>query len=154
MSTTMDAASSPNPTSTQIGAIGECLVAAGILEASGGRLSPFKPIADDDGIDLLLFDKHTRKATPVQIKCRRSFDDPKAQTVQFDVRLKTFAAEGERYLLCVKLTGALVDTLWLIPARDLSTVARETPSKLVIVPPPNPPPTTASPPTGWGVARG
>jgi len=124
----------PGPTSTQVGAIGECLVAAGILEASGGRLSPFKPVADDDGMDVLLFDKVTRRAIPIQVKARRSFDDPKAQTVQFDVRLKTFAREGEGYLLCVKLEGASVGTLWLIPSADLPKVARQTPTHLTVVP--------------------
>lgn len=109
-------------------------MAAGILEASGGRLSPFKPIADDDGMDLLLFDKVTRRAIPLQVKARRSFDDPKAQTVQFDVRLKTFTRQGEGYLLCIKLEGASIGTLWLIPAADLPTVARQTPTHLTVVP--------------------
>jgi hypothetical protein len=122
------------PTTTQIGAIGECLVAAAILEGSAGRLSPFKPIADDDGMDLLLFDKVTRAAIPLQIKCRRGYDDPKAQTVQFDVRLKTFTQEGEGYLLCIKLQGAAVDTLWLIPASELKTIARQSPTHLIVVP--------------------
>jgi hypothetical protein len=122
------------PTSTQIGAIGECLVAAGILEASGGRLSPFKPVADDDGMDLLIFDKETRKAIPLQIKCRRGYDDPKARTVQFDTRLKTFTRKGEGYLLCLKLDGAAIETLWLIPAEDLETVAKKSPTHFIVVP--------------------
>jgi len=79
MSLALDVKDAAGPTSTQIGAIGECLVAAGILEASQGRLSPFKPIADDDGMDLLLFDKQTRRAIPLQIKCRRGFDDARAR---------------------------------------------------------------------------
>ena len=124
----------PSPSTTQVGAIGECLVAAWILEASGGRLSPFKPVADDDGMDLLLFDKLTRKAIPLQIKCRRKFDDPKAQTVQFDVRLKTFAQEGEGYLLCVKLDGATIGTLWLIPTRELESISNKTSTHFVVVP--------------------
>ena len=119
---------------TQVGAIGECLTAAGILEGSAGRLSPFKPIADDDGMDLLVFDKLTRKAIPLQIKSRRTYDDTKAQTVQFDVRLKTFAWEGEGYLLCIKLDGAAIDTLWLIPAMDLFGVAKRSSTHLIVVP--------------------
>jgi hypothetical protein len=125
-------------TTTQVGAIGECLAAAGILEGSAGRLSPFKPIADDDGMDLLLFDKVTRRAIPIQIKSRRTYDNAKAQTVQFDVRLKTFAREGEGYILCVKLDGAAVGALWLIPADELSTVARQSPTHLIVVPSANP----------------
>jgi hypothetical protein len=122
------------PTSTQVGAMGECLVAAAILHASAGQLSPCKPIADDDGMDLLLFDKVTRRAIPLQIKCRRNFDDPKAQTVQFDVRLKTFTQEGEGFLLCVKLEGVVIETLWLIPAAELRTVARPGGTHLTVVP--------------------
>jgi hypothetical protein len=121
-------------TSTQIGAMGECVAAAGILEGSVGRLSPFKPVADDDGMDLLLFDKLARKAIPLQIKTRRSYDDPKAQTVQFDVRLKTFAREGEGYVLCIKLDAVTIDTLWLIPAAEFAGVAKESPTHLIIVP--------------------
>jgi hypothetical protein len=128
-----DAALLPEPTTTQIGAIGECLVAAAILEASGGRLSPFKPVADDDGMDLLLFDKQTRKAIPLQIKCRRAFGNEKAKTVEFDVRLKTFAREGEGYLLCLKLDGASIDTVWLIPANELEGVARQSSTHLIVV---------------------
>lgn len=44
-------------TSTQIGAIGESVVAVGLTLTSQGRLAPFKPFADDDGIDLLIYDK-------------------------------------------------------------------------------------------------
>jgi hypothetical protein len=124
----------PGLTSTQVGAIGECLVAAGILDASNGRLSPFKPVADDDGMDLLLFDKENRRAIPLQIKARRSYDDEKAQTVQFDVRLKTFAREGEGYVLFLKMAGASVETFWLVPAKDLPAVARETSTNLTIMP--------------------
>jgi hypothetical protein len=57
-------------TATQIGAIGEALVASQLLLASDGRLTPFQPIADDDGIDLLVFDKRTRCAASVQVKAR------------------------------------------------------------------------------------
>ncbi|MEQ8282918.1 MAG: hypothetical protein RIC04_14270 [Parvibaculum sp.] len=55
-------------TSTQIGAIGEAAVASALILGSGGRLAPFRPFADDDGVDLLVFDKVTRKAVPVQVK--------------------------------------------------------------------------------------
>ena len=44
-------------TTTQIGAIGEDVVSRGLMIASNGRFSPFKPVADDDGIDLLIYDK-------------------------------------------------------------------------------------------------
>ena len=52
-------------TSTQIGALAENVVANELMIESGGRLSPFQPIADDDGIDLLVYDKVTGNALPI-----------------------------------------------------------------------------------------
>ena len=121
-------------TSTQIGAIGEAVIAAGLVDASAGQLSPFKPFADDDGTDLLVFDKVTRKATPVQIKCRTKLDDVDAGTVEFDVRLKTFAKQGQGFILAALLDHIDVRMLWLLPARDFDTIALHKADKLVIVP--------------------
>ena len=118
-------------TSTQIGAIGESLVATGLMAASGGRLAPFKPIADDDGIDLLLFDKLTGKAVPLQVKSRTGFDDAKAETVQFDVQQSTFAERG--HSLLALLNGTAVRKVWLIPGGRLAEVARRKPGKFVVV---------------------
>ena len=41
-------------TQTQIGSIGEVTVAPQLMLLSNGRLSPFLPFADDDGIDRVL----------------------------------------------------------------------------------------------------
>lgn len=60
----------PQPTSTQIGSIAENLVANALMVASHGRLSPFWPVADDDGIDLLIYDKESGRALPAQVKSR------------------------------------------------------------------------------------
>ena len=51
-------------TATQKGAIGESIVAIQLIVESGGRLSPFEPLADDDGIDLLIYDKQTGYSAP------------------------------------------------------------------------------------------
>ena len=118
-------------TSTQIGAIGESLVAAGLMVASGGRLAPFKPLADDDGIDLLLFDKLTGSAIPLQVKSRTGFDDPRAERVQFDVRHSTFAGRG--YTVMALVDGTTIRTLWLIPGDRLAEVAMRKADKLVVV---------------------
>jgi hypothetical protein len=123
-------------TSTQIGAIGEAIVAAGLMHASGGRISPFKPFADDDGTDLLLFDKLTKIAIPLQVKCRTGID--KGGTVQFDVRLKTFAREGSGFALAALLDGTAVQMSWLVPASKLDSVARMNSEKLTIVASPAP----------------
>ena len=118
-------------TTTQIGAIGESVVATGLMVASGGRLAPFKPVADDDGIDLLLFDKLTGKAIPLQVKSRTGFDDAAAETVQFDVRRSTFAGRG--YAIMALIDGTTIQTLWLIHGNRLADVATRKAGKFVVV---------------------
>ena len=120
-------------TSTQIGAVGEAVVATGLMLASKGRLSPYKPIADDDGTDLLVVDKQTRQIIPIQVKSRTKVDDPRAETVQFDVRLKTFAQDGKGYILAMLINGAELQAAWLIPSAKLAEVSTATTEKLVIV---------------------
>ena len=78
-------------TTTQIGAIGEHIAASQLMLASQGRLSPFLPMADDDGIDLLIFDKVTRSTLPIQIKSRTGIDQTTGRPVQFAVSLNTRA---------------------------------------------------------------
>ena len=58
-------------TQTQIGSIGEVTVAAQLMLLSHGRLSPFLPFADDEGIDLIVSDKLTGESLPVQTKPSR-----------------------------------------------------------------------------------
>ena len=109
-------------------------VAAAILEASGGRLSPFKPVADDDGMEFCSCST-SRPAGPFRFRlsARRVFDNEKAKTVEFDIRLKTFARKGDGYVLCVKLAGASIETAWLIPADELEGVARQSSTDFIVV---------------------
>jgi len=123
-----------NLTSVQIGAIGESVVAVGLMQATGGRLTPFEPFADDDGIDLLIYDKVTRRALPLQVKTRTKFDNEKAQTVQFDVQRSTFTDQGGTHLLAVLLDGTEFVCSWLVPMNDLQAVARSNATKYTIVP--------------------
>ena len=106
-------------TQTQIGAIGESLVASELVFASNGRLAPFTPFADDGGIDLLIFDKLTKGALPIQVKSRLKVDDEKAQTVQFDVRKATFSDGGNSHLIAVLVDRTNLRCAWLIPMSDL-----------------------------------
>jgi hypothetical protein len=55
---------------TQIGAIAENHVANMLIITTGGRLSEFQRVADDDGIDLLIYEKRSGRALPPQVKCR------------------------------------------------------------------------------------
>ena len=120
-------------TSTQVGSIGESVTACGLMLASRGRLSPYRPLADDDGVDLLLVDKQTREIVQLQIKCRTSFDNEAARTVQFDVQFTTFALNAKGYVLGIVLDGAKLVTGWLIPISELPKLARSTSKKLIVV---------------------
>lgn len=119
---------------TQIGCIGEKLVSAHLLIASNGRLSPFQPLADDDGVDLVVLDKLTRRSLCLQVKSRARIDS--GGTVQFDVRRQTFIPASGAFLLAVLLdlgAGAITCS-WLVPMTDLERVAQ--PGSLTIVPNP------------------
>lgn len=123
-------------TQTQIGTIGEVTVAAQLMLASDGRLSPFLPFADDDGIDLIVYDKVTGISLPVQVKARTSAKLGKSDTILFDVRRKTFSEHAGSFLLAIllDLTGGLIVRAWLIPMSELVLVARAGAEKLSITP--------------------
>ncbi len=123
-------------TSSQIGKIGETLVASQLMLASGGRLSPFLPLADDDGVDLILLDKVTAAALTIQVKSRTGVDDEKAQTVEFNVRLATFASRADAYVLGLLLdeAGQGIRSAWLVPNTELEHVSNRKRDKLVMTP--------------------
>ena len=49
--------------------IGENLLINAVMKASEGRLTPFQPLADDDGLDVLFFDKLTVPITVTVTIC-------------------------------------------------------------------------------------
>lgn len=127
--------------STQKGAIGENLLVNEVMKASGGRLSPFRPIADDDGLDVLFFDKITGNAVAVQLKTRtvslpKRNSNERGNTVHFEVRKSTFNETRRSYLIAAILNEKLTDFIctWIIPMSALLEIGRETPSKYVIRP--------------------
>ena len=135
----VDDTAAPSPTHmthTQIGTIGEVTVAAQLMLASEGRLSPFLPFADDDGLDLIVYDKVTGISLPVQVKARTSGKLGRSDTVLFDVRRKTFSAHADSFLLAILLdmTGGNILRAWLIPMSELSHIARVKSEKLSITP--------------------
>jgi hypothetical protein len=135
----------PSPTpalsSTQIGAIGENLLVNAVMKASKGRLSPFKPIADDDGLDVLFFDKETGNSAAIQLKCRTDTDrksnsKERGNTAQFDVRTATFKEGRRAYLVAALLNKAMTGFVcaWFIPMEELKTVGNAKSDKYVITP--------------------
>lgn len=125
--------------STQIGAIGENLLSNAVLTASDGRLSPFQPVADDDGIDVLFFDKDTGAAVAIQFKCRTvTLFKPKTQVrgnlAHFELRQATFSDARRAYLVAALCDEALtrIETSWLIPMSIIPSLAQDTSGKWVI----------------------
>lgn len=125
--------------STQIGALAENIVANELMIESKGRLSPFQPIADDDGIDVLIYDKITGNAVPLQVKARTSTinkpgKNERGNTVHFEVRKATHNDERRALLLCVLLSEDLRTTerAWLLPLEDLPSLTSDRTTKYVI----------------------
>lgn len=119
---------------TQRGAVAESLVTIELMVGSRGRLAPFKPLADDDGLDLLVYDKATGQATPLQIKARFGVDA--GGTVEFNVRTSTWRADPAAKLLCVLMSDRAIAAAWLIPMTELESVASLKRDKFILTPSP------------------
>jgi hypothetical protein len=76
---------------------------------------------------------YTRKSTEHNLDLEFNSLDAQRETVEFDIRLKTFAMKGDGYVLCVKLAGASIETAWLIPASELEGVARQSSTDFIVV---------------------
>ena len=123
-------------TTTQRGKIAELHVATALMGQSSGRLSPFEPISDDHGIDLVVLDKVTGRALPIQVKAWFLMPDKKGNTVQFDVRKATHSSDQMGAVICVVLDPETLEikVSWVIPIKDISTVGTERPGKFALAP--------------------
>ena len=127
--------------STQIGAIGENLLVNAVMKASDGRLSPFQPLADDDGLDVLFFDKVTGNSVAIQLKCRtvsirKRNSEERGNSVHFQVRQATFNQARRAYLVAALFNEELTEFVctWFIPMSLLPEVGKDISSKYVIRP--------------------
>ena len=127
--------------STQIGAIGENLLVNAVMKASDGRLSPFQPLADDDGLDVLFFDKLTGRSVAIQLKCRtvtlfKPGTKERGTGTHFEVRRATFSETRQAHLVAALMNEDLTQflTTWFVPLADLRHVGRITEKKFVIRP--------------------
>jgi hypothetical protein len=127
--------------STQIGTIGENLLVNAVMKASNGRLSPFLPLADDDGLDVLFFDKETGSSVAIQLKCRTDTDrksnsKERGNTAQFDVRKATFKEARSAYLVAALFNKAMTDfdCTWFISLEELAKISNVKANKYVITP--------------------
>ncbi len=121
---------------TQLGAISEGFVASQLILASLGRLSPYRPVADDSGVDLLLLDKRNGRVTPIQVKSRTKMLRRHPKIVHFQIRTATFREYKSGFLLAVlfALETLQVQRAWLIPMSRLRGVCRQQGDNLVIRP--------------------
>ena len=127
--------------STQIGAIGENLLVNAVMKASDGRLSPFQPMADDDGLDVLFFDKVTGHSVAIQLKCRtgtvrRRNSEERGNIAHCQVRQATFNAARRAHLVAALFNEDLSRFLvtWFLPMEELPKLGRDISGKWVIRP--------------------
>jgi hypothetical protein len=127
--------------STQIGAIGENLLVNAVMKASDGRLAPFQPLADDDGLDVLFFDKLTGNSVAIQLKCRtvtlfKPGTKERGTGTHFEVRRATFNEARRAYLVAGLMSEDLTRflTTWFVPLSLLPQLGRGTDKKIVIRP--------------------
>lgn len=128
-------------TSTQIGAIGENLLVNAVMKVSEGRLSPFQPLADDDGLDVLFFDKLTGNSVAIQLKCRtvtlfKPGTKERGTATHFELRKATFSEARRAHLVAALVKDDLTQflTTWFIPLASLPELGRDNSKKLVIRP--------------------
>ena len=127
--------STPKLSPTHIGIIGENLLVHAVMKASGGRLSPFKPVADDDGLDVLFFDKETGNAVAIQLKCRTKTDSG-GNTAQFDVLEATYKEERRAFVVAALLNEKMTEFVctWFISMEDVKSVGNKKTTKYVLKP--------------------
>lgn len=123
-------------TSTQRGKIAELHVATALMAQTDGRLSPFEPLSDDHGIDLVVLDKVTGASLPIQVKSWFLNPAKEVKTVQFDVQKTTFSDGKPGILICVVIAPETMGILssWIIPTKDIPRVATERPTKYALAP--------------------
>ena len=121
-------------TSTQKGKVTEQLVASALLIASNGRLSPFVPLADDHGFDLIVLDKATRRSIAIQVKS--AIANASRGTVEFNVRKQTFSQSKGEYLLMVVFEPVRIALAasWLVPMAVVPNVSTAKDEKYAFAP--------------------
>jgi hypothetical protein len=120
-------------------------VANALMIESRGRFSPFLPVADDDGIDLLIYDKVTGKALPAQVKSRtvalkKRGSESRGDLVHFELRRARFNAEryAAAILVLTSNNGYGIECAWVIPMAELPSISRQATTKFVVRPSKNP----------------
>lgn len=126
------------PTSGQLGTAAEIMIACQLMLASQGRLSSYVPLVDDDGIDVMVHDKITRRSLGLQVKSWTFLSEDRPRTVQFDVGLNTWRNDDSLFLLAVAMDGmaAQIETAWLMPSSAVRSVSNVGSKKMSLTPNP------------------
>ena len=126
----------PGLTSSQKGTISEYVVATALMMESAGRLSPFVPLSDDHGVDLVVLDKETGRSVAVQVKSRMGTASSSRGTVQFDVHKSTYWAKDGAMLLAIVLRPSpiAIEASWLIPMSEVPRLGADRPKKYALRP--------------------
>lgn len=106
--------------SMQKGNIVESQIANLLMLASNGNLSPFLPLVDDAGIDLILTAKGTYNTLFLQIKSRFKTTQHYKNRLDFTIQKSSIINSPKLYVLCVYFNQELgeIETMWLIPSHD------------------------------------
>ncbi|GBE17339.1 hypothetical protein BMS3Abin15_01181 [bacterium BMS3Abin15] len=125
--------------STQKGALAENIVSNELMIETKGRLSPFKPMADDDGIDVLIYDKLTIRSVPLQIRSstntiKKRGKQERSNTAYFELKKSALKKERKAFLLCVLLKQNMktAERAWLFPLDQLHKIASKGKDKYII----------------------
>lgn len=121
---------------TQRGRIAELHVATALMSKSGGRLSPFSPMSDDHGVDLIALDKASGRALPIQVKSWFLSPERPVRTVQFDLQKSTFPLSGTGAVVCVVMDPDTLTMLvgWVFPIAEVAHLAADKKDKYVFTP--------------------
>lgn len=102
----------------QKGKIVEAHVANQIMLLSEGELSPFLPIADDAGIDLVVTRKRRFSTLFLQVKSRFKASNRNKNRLDFQVEKESIVDSPQMFLLCVYFPEkeGTIRQMWMIPA--------------------------------------
>lgn len=128
----------PRPTGGQLGAAAEIMAAAQLMLASDGRFSCYVPLVDDDAIDVMIHDKVSHGTIGLQIKSWTFLNEARPQTVQFDVRRKTWRDSPALVLLAIAIDGTTgrLETAWLVPSGEVAQIGGTGKDKMSLCPNP------------------
>lgn len=120
---------SPSVSSRQKGDIGEARIAE-LITLYGSNLSCYKPITDDEGVDVVIKPRDSFKTFHLQVKTRYGTPSDTSLTAFVKVRsIKSNDAMGIVFAFFDIEDGDIWDFLWFIPAKNFIKLATKSRNK-------------------------